>query len=260
MKSENGFHFIEFPAASGKPDALVVILHGHNNHPDMFTMLPAEVQRQHPNADVLIVRAPIPVNATPENKASKGVPNVDDLYTWHKLEKRARPHVNLALAHLFNRIGAVTKLNKFINKQLKKRGLNDKKLAIFGFSMGGAIAVEAATQRRKKCAAVVCHSGLVLPAFKPKTKPDVLLLMGDNDGYFYTQRLTMPVPQQRKGRLKKVFSKAAARIGFHHDDSRKRLSKAKVPFETELIEGMAHTITAESFGKSVAFINKRLSK
>jgi phospholipase/carboxylesterase len=258
MKHEKGFHYLEFPARGGKADALVIILHGHNNHPEMFGELPAQVQREHPGADVLILRGPIALNVSSEHKARKGVPHVDDLYTWHRLERKWRGHVTLALGRMFNRVGVVNRLNDFIDHQLAARGLQDENLAVFGFSMGGAIAVEAATRRARECAAVVCHSGLVLPQLKAKAKPEILMVMGESDALFYTQRLTLPAP--RTGRVKKVFHKAAARVSLHHDDSVRRLKKAGVPVSEHLVEGLNHTINRQSFGQSVDFIKKRLAK
>lgn len=258
MKHEKGFYYLEFPASGEKADSLVIILHGHNNHPRMFEQLPAQLQKEWPGADVLILRAPIAQNATEESKARNGVPDVEDLYTWHRLERRLRNHVTLALAHLFNRVGIVSKLNKFIDHQLEARNLKDENLAIFGFSMGGAIAVETATKRRGKCAAVVCHSGMVLPKLKARVRPDTLMVMGEKDALFYTQRLTLPAP--RKGRIRKAFHRAAARVSLHYDDSVKRLKKAGIPVSEHLVEGMTHTINRESFGHSVGFIKKRLKK
>ena len=259
MKHEKGFHFLEFPAAAGKADALVIILHGHANHPEMFDTLPARLQQDWPTADVLIVRAPFALNASDDNKKNKGVAHVDNLYTWHKLEKRARPHVGLALSRLFNRVSVVRQLNAFIDAQLHKRHLKDADLALFGFSMGGAIAIETAARRPQPCSSVVCHSGFVLPNLRAKSKPDTLMLVGDVDNFFFTRRLTVPAPPGN-GRLKKAFGKAVSKIGFHYDDSIKRLQKAGIPFEQDIIPGLRHTINEESFGKSSGFISGRLRR
>lgn len=258
MKHEKGFYYLEFPAKSGKADSLVVILHGHNNHPKMFDKLPEEIHAQHPGADVIIVQAPIPLNAPQENKDRKGIPDVDDLYTWHKLDRNVRSHAGLVIANFFNRIGVIGRLNKFIDHQLEERGLEDKNLAIFGFSMGGAIAVEVGTKRKGACAAVVNHSGMVLPNLKARSKPATLMVMGDQDQLFYTRRLTLPEP--KKGKLKKAFHKVARRIGLHYDDSVKRLKGAGLDVTERIVPDLQHTISRESFDVSVEFIKKRLGK
>lgn len=259
MKHEKGFYYLDFPAQSGKADSLIVILHGHNNHPKMFESLPAEIHKEQPNADILIIRAPFALNAKPEEKARKGVPDADDLYTWHRLEKRVKPHAALAIRHLFNSVGVVEDLNKFIDHQLKARGLKDSALAFFGFSMGGAIAVEASTRRKEKCASVVCHSGMVLPYLKAKSKPDTLMVMGEKDPLFYTGKLSLPKPQ-KGGRIKKAFHKAASRVGLHYDDSVRRLKKAGIDVSECIIDDLPHSINKESFDQSLDFIKKRFGK
>ncbi len=259
MKHEDGFHFLEFPSPRGKAEALVLVLHGHANHPEMFTKLVPEIHRQYPQADVLIVQAPFALKAGDEHKSRHGVPHVEDLYTWHKLEKQVAPHAKLMLGHTFNRIPVVQQLNRFLDAQLQKRGLATKNLALFGFSMGGSIAVQTAIRRKEKCAAVVCHSGTVLPATKARMKPDVLMLMGDQDAIFYTQKISLP-PPQKPGRLKNAFHKVAKKVSFHHDDSVKRLEKAGVPVTNEIVPGLKHTISADSFDRAMKFISPRLRK
>lgn len=259
MKHEDGFHFLEFPAPTGKAGALVVVLHGHANHPEMFKQLPAAIHKDYPDADVLIVQAPFALKAGDEHKQRFGVPHVDDLYTWHKLEKRVAPHASLLLRHTFNRIPVVQKLNRFLDAQLKKRGLATQDMALFGFSMGGSIAVQTAIRRKDKCAAVVCHSGTILPATKARVRPDVLMLMGDQDAIFYTQKITLPKPQ-KAGRLKSVFHKVAEKVSFHHDDAVKRLEKAGVPVTNEIVPGLKHTVSADSFDRAMKFIGPRLKR
>lgn len=242
---------------SGDAKSMIVILHGHNNHPEMFKPMALAMQRRFPNTDVLLVQGPHPLKASRDAKARKKVPDVDDLYTWHRLEKRVKPHVSLVIGQMFNRVGIVGQLNRFIDARLIERKLEDDCLALFGFSMGGAVAVQAAARRPKKCAAVVCHSGLVLPNLRAKSKPDMLLVMGSEDPLFYKRRMTLP-PPQKDGRLQRAFHKAASRVTLHHEDTVKRLRKAGIPFEQEIVDGLTHAINGTSLRKSLAFISDRL--
>lgn len=253
----DGFHFLELPARSGETKSLIVILHGHNNHPDMFRPMAFAMQHRFPDTDVLLVQGPYPLNASPDAKVRKNVPDVDDLYTWHRLEKRVKPHVGLVVGQMFNRVAIIGQLNRFIDARLIERELGDERLALFGFSMGGAVAVQAAARRPKKCAAVVCHSGLVLPNLRAKSKPDTLLVMGDEDPLFYKRRMALTLPQ-KDGRLHRAFQKAASRVTLHHEDTVNRLRKAGIPFEQEIIEGLTHSINGASLRKSLAFIAGRL--
>ncbi len=263
MKNEDGFKFNEYPCASGKPEALVIFLHGYGNHPDMFKDLPAEIQKAYPNADILVVQGPVGLNASQEHKDRCGTPDVDDLYTWYKGGKLEETF-EIAISHLFNRVPVVDQLNKFADVQLAKRNLKDDGLVLFGFSLGGAMTVQMGTRRPDQCAAVICHSGPVLPIIAPKSKPDTLLLMGDQDSYFYTstkiiQNPNPPPPPKKKG-LGKVFEKALERVSVHYNSSLMRLKRAGLPTTGKVIQGMTHTINEESFRHSIDFIVDHLKK
>lgn len=260
MKHEDGFHFLEFPCKSGKPGALIIFLHGHSNHPDMFADLAQGIQREWPDADVLMVRGPEPVHSPEERKKHLGVPNVDDLYTWYKVDypdHKTEQQLLTALKHLFNQVPVVDDLNKFVDAQLAKRGLKDESLVLYGFSLGGAMAVQMATRRGDKCAAVVCHSSPVFPIVKPKSKPDTMLLMGDQDHFFYTKVRTV---EEKPGRLRKAFDKALSRISIHYNSSLARLKRAGLPATGVVVKGLYHTITPDSFEETLKFIGKHLKK
>lgn len=259
MKHEDGFDFLEFPCKSGKPDALVIILHGYGNHPEMFEKLPEGIQREWPNADVLIVRGPVPLHATAEHKKRVGAPNVDDLYTWYKVEGKPDKTLELALSHLFNRVPVVDELNRFADAQLKKRGLKDDGLVLYGFSLGGAMAVQMATRRADKCAALVCHSSPVFPIIRPKSRPDTIMVMGDQDNYFYVTPKFVEQPP-KKGRVARAFDRALSRISVHYNASIRRLQRAGLPVEGVVVKGLTHNINEESFNKTMDFIVRHLKK
>ena len=256
MKKEDGFHFLEFPCKSGKPDTLIVFLHGYSNHPDMFTELPPRFQELWPNADVLLVRGPEALHASQERKDGVGVPHVDDLYTWYKVNNKAKENLQLALSHFFNQVPVVDELNEFVNAQLKKRGLKDDGLVLYGFSLGGAIVVQMATRRPDECAAVIAHSSPIFPIVKPKSKPETMLLMGDEDTFFYTKVMDVKKPNK----LKKAFDKAMQTISVHYDSSLKRLKRSGMPTTGVLVKGLHHTMTEESLKHTLDFIGKKLNK
>jgi predicted esterase len=254
MKKEDGFNFLEFPSKSGKADALIIFLHGHSNHPEMFNEIASGLQKEWPNADVLVVRGPEPVHASQDRKNNLHVPDVDDLYTWYKSGTKPSDGLDLVLSHMFNRVPVVDELNKFADAQLKKRGLKDDNLVLYGFSLGGAIVVQMATRRPDKCAAVVAHSSPVFPIMKAKSKPDMMLLMGDQDHFFYTTDKGVKKP----GKLKRAFDKAMSTISVHYDASLKRLKRAGFPTTGVLVNGLHHTINEESFQHTVTFLKNHL--
>lgn len=257
MKHEDGFHFLEYPCASGKPDGLVLILHGHANHPNMFTKLAEEIRKERPNTDILLVRGNVPTNASKARIRAHGAGDADDLYTWHHVSKDAGENAKLVLSHFFNRVPVVDQLNKFADAQLQKRGLKDEDLALFGFSLGGALAVQMGTRRDHQVAAVINHSGPVFPVVKPKSKPDTMFVMGDNDNFFYTGKMKVAPP---KNKLKKAFQDAVSQISLHYDDSLQRLKNAKIPVTEKIIPGMGHTVNEDSFRPAMDFIKQHLKK
>jgi predicted esterase len=256
MKNEDGFNFLEFPCKSGKPDMLIVFFHGYSNHPEMFTELHKRFQKKWPNADVLLVRGPEALHASQERKDAVGVPDVEDLYSWYKVNSKARDNLALALSHFFNRVPVVDELNGFVDKQLAKRGLKDDSLVLYGFSLGGAIALQMATRRPEQCAAVVAHSSPVFPIVKPQSKPDTMLLMGDEDSFFYTRVMEVKKPNH----LKRAFDKAIQSISVHYDSSLKRLKKAGVKAKGVVVKGLGHTISEESLKHTLDFIDDHVKK
>ncbi len=257
MKHENGFHFLEYPCASGKPDGLVIILHGHDNHPNMFTKLAEEIRRERPDTDVLLVRGPVPMQATKAKIRAQGAGDADDLYTWHHVTKNAGENAKLVLSHFFNRVPVVDQLNQFADAQLAKRGLKDENLALFGFSLGGAIAVQMGTRRPQQVAAVINHSGPVFPVGKAVSKPETLFVMGDKDSFFYTEKMQVAPP---KNKLKKAFQNAVSQVSLQYHDSLQRLLNAKIPAQGKVIPGMGHTVSEQSFQPAMVFIKNKLKK
>lgn len=254
MQHENGFDFLSYPCASGKPDGLVIILPGHANHPVTFDKLARQIRAERPHTDILIVKAPVALNATKEHIRKNGAGSAEDLYTWHKIKGNAGDGAKLVLSHFFNRVQVVDDLNKFADAQLQKRGLKDDNLALFGFSLGGAIAVQMGTRRPAKVAAVINHSGPVFPIIDAKSKPDTLFVMGDKDDFFYAG--TTEVKPASK--FKKAFNDAVSHVSLNFNDSLKRLRRAKMDVEDKVIPGLGHTVNKKSFEPAMEFIQRKL--
>lgn len=259
MKEEKGFHFIECAATAGQAESLIILLHGYANHPDMFMPVAKRIQKEFPKADVLVVRAPMPLGMTREELKRHNIGHLEDVYAWHMLKADKQDHAKLALGHAFNRIPVVDQLNAFVDHQLQKRHLADENLAFFGFSMGGAMAVHAATSRKTPCAAVVCHSGLVLPFTRAAAKPDTLMIMGDKDELFYSAPLAQSKPVSKNlGKIVRVARKAVRHVGVHHRDSVARLKRAGVPVTDQVVPGLTHYLNPASINASLDFIGQRL--
>ncbi len=263
MKQEKGFHFYDFPCASGKPEALIIILHGHGSHPVKYRHLAEKTRDENPQADVLLVRGPIALKATAAQKKAKGVPEVDDLYSWWGIEQKKGQQVKLLLRNVFNRIPVVDRLNRFADHHLKKRGLKTENLAIVGFSMGGGMALHVAAKRKEKVAAVVSHSGMVLPVFKAKTSPDALMIMGDKDELFYLDGGHTHIHKgmsKTMAKVVKLFRRTGLSLSFNHDAAVGRVRNAGFEVSEKLMQGLNHRISEESWAEVNGFVKKRLKK
>lgn len=255
MKYEDGFYFHSLPCPSGSVKSLIVILHGHGSHPDKFVKWAKKAQERNPDADVLVVRGPKATHATPAQKAAHKFFEDDDLYSWYGPRKRPSKKTSFVFSNVFNRQTVIGKLNRMLDSQLKQRGLRDKNLALIGFSMGGWVAVRTALTRKNECAAVVCHSGIVLPFTKAKRKPDTLMIMGDADGLFYA---AAEKPAKKISAIARAFLRTKVRLGLNHDRSVKRLKKAGVPVEEKIFPGQGHRVTEESWEAASRFVAKNL--
>lgn len=75
----------------------------------------------------------------------------------------------------------VGRINKLIDDKLAEYGLSDGQLAFYGFSAGGMVALHAAMERSKPCAAIISHSGHFLGARRCLSVPPVLMMYGDQE-------------------------------------------------------------------------------
>ncbi|MBI3441411.1 MAG: dienelactone hydrolase family protein [Proteobacteria bacterium] len=255
MQNEDGFYFHSFPSLSGNTKSLIIIFHGNNSHPDGYRKWAEKAQQDNPDADVLVIRGPVASHASQQEKATYRVPEVDDLYTWYDIDKHPGRQVGLLLRQAFNRMTVIGKLNKLINHQLAKRQLQDKDLALMGFSMGGVVALQVAYSRKGECAAVVCHSGAVLPFTRVKKKPDTLMVVGDKDEVFFLPEKKL---HQRTSPIIKAFNRLGIRVNLHHNQSVKRLKKAGIPVSEKVFGGQTHSITDSSWQEATAFVAKKL--
>jgi hypothetical protein len=85
------------------------------------------------------------------------------------------------------------------------------------------------------------------------------MLMGDKDDFFYT-RTAQIKNNAPKGKLKKAFDHALSEIGVHYDDSTRRLKRAGIEVTDILVKGLGHTMTEESFDRSMKYLVKKLKK
>ena len=247
-QNENGFEFAFYPAKTGKAESLILILHGYGGNAKGWQQSAAQLQEKIPGADVIALQGPIKV-------IHPDLPPGKEGFMWFQYNggpflKQAK----LWLTHIFNHLPVIDNINAFADAQLAKRGLKPENLGLIGQSMGAIAAVQTGLYRKQQIAGIVSHSGVVLPLTKVRSRPEVLLVMGENDPIFNRP----PAPPQRG--LKRIFAAAAKLISFSHRDSARRLDNRQVPHTDKIIPGMAHEVTRESWEAGNNFLARLLQK
>jgi phospholipase/carboxylesterase len=161
------------PARGGKPDALVILLHGYgSNGADLISLAPYWAKLL-PGAAFVSPNAVEPVPQVPGGFQWFPISNLDP----HLMEQGAR--------------AAALSVDRFIDRELEKYGLDAARLALVGFSQGTMMALHVALRRERPVAAVLGFSGVLVGARQLKeqmrSKPPILLIHGDRDP-------TIPIP------------------------------------------------------------------
>lgn len=161
------------PARGGKPDALVVLLHGYgSNGADLISLAPYWAKTL-PGAAFVSPNAIEPVPQSPGGYQWFPISNLDP----HLMESGAR--------------AAAQSVDRFLDRELEKYGLPANRLALVGFSQGTMMALHVGLRREQPVAAVLGFSGVLVGGRKLKedmrSKPPILLIHGDRDP-------TIPIP------------------------------------------------------------------
>jgi phospholipase/carboxylesterase len=161
------------PARGGKPDSLIIFLHGYgSNGADLISLAPYWAKA-------------LPGTAFVSPNAIEPVPQVPGGYQWFPL---ASPDPHLMEQGVK---AAAPSVDRFIDRELDKYGLDPSRLALVGFSQGTMMALHVGLRRERQVAAIVGFSGALVGARTLKeqmrSKPPILLVHGDRDP-------TIPIP------------------------------------------------------------------
>lgn len=155
------------PAAGGRPQSLVLLLHGLGADGNDLISLAPYWARLLPQTAFVSPHAPFPCDMAPYGRQ------------WFSLQDRSPPMILAGVK------AAAPILNGFIDAELAKHGLTEDRLALVGFSQGTMMSLYVAPRRPRACAAVVGYSGALVGAdslaTEAKSKPPVLLVHGDAD-------------------------------------------------------------------------------
>ena len=157
------------PAAGGKPDALVVMLHGLGaDGRDLIALAPM-LARTLPRALFVSPDAPFPCDMAPYGRQ------------WFSLQDRAPAKLleGMTLAQPI--------VDGFLDGTLGALGLDGSAVALLGFSQGAMTSLYAGLRRTVAPAAILAFSGALVGEVPPRSQgtgsgyPPVLLVHGEED-------------------------------------------------------------------------------
>ncbi|PCI87076.1 MAG: phospholipase [Hyphomicrobiales bacterium] len=146
---------------------LVIFLHGYGSNGNDLISLTESIYKSLPHTAFVSPNAPFACDGSPSG------------YEWF-------PLYSLSYAEkLKGTQMAAPHLNAFIDAQKAKYGIEDKDIALFGFSQGTMMALYIAPRRKQALAAVVGFSGALTAidelATETTAKPPILLVHGTQD-------------------------------------------------------------------------------
>ena len=155
------------PAAGGKPQSLVVLLHGLGaNGADLLGLAPYWAALL-PHTEFIAPDAPEPCDMAPFG------------FQWFSLQDRS------PLSMMRGVTTAAPVLDAFLDEVLAERGLDDSRLALVGFSQGTMMSLHVGLRRAAAPAGIVGYSGALLAGpelfLQIRARPPVLLVHGDAD-------------------------------------------------------------------------------
>ncbi len=203
------------PAAGGPPRQLVVLLHGVGADGADLISLSQTLAPALPHARFVAPNGPAACDMAPVG------------YQWFSLSDR-RPDAML------NGVKAAAPLvDAFIDEELERLGLDDRKLALLGFSQGTMMSLYVAPRRARAMAGVLGFSGALIGgetlAEEASSKPPTLLIHGDADPVVPVQALH------------------AAVAG---------LQAAGIPVQWSVRPNLPHGIDPEGIAAGAAFLSK----
>ena len=245
---EDGFQYRLFSAKTEKPTSLILYLHGLDGNAEISDAFIDHLHQKIPGADVIALQAPIKIRQSNTFREPKG-------YSWFPFTMSIKSEVKTWFNHIFKRLTIAEKVEAFTKSQLEKRGLAEDKMAYYGHSMGGIVALQAGLSGDKPVAAIVSDGGAVMPVTKVKNNSKVFLQMGQFDELF-----NKPTPSQppQKGFLQQIFTRSAENIGLalNHDRSVQRLKSQNVPLTEKVYPQQRHMQYYTSWKDGVEFIAK----
>lgn len=155
------------PKSGGAAKQLVVLLHGLGADGNDLIGLAPNWAGALPDAAFIAPDAPLPCDMGPFGRQ------------WFSLQEFSQASIAQGARR------AADPLNRFIDGELARHGLDDSQLALVGFSQGCMMALYVALRRPAPCAGVVGYSGMLVDGEnlggELASRPPVLLVHGEDD-------------------------------------------------------------------------------
>lgn len=243
-QSKLKFGYIERWPKDRPPKKLVFLLHGYGKNARLMEKVADSVAEAMPDAHIIMPHAPflldmpdnedghilkIPHDVKKDNR--KNVPG----YLRRQWFSVAFKDVNKMRREI---LCVARELNRFIDKKRDELGLEDRDIAIMGFSQGGGIALYTAYSRQGQVGCVVGHSTIFVGDKGLKSAPATLFIYGDNDN---------------------EFTKNLASTQSKYKDSAKQRSNFLSDLTVKTVSNLRHRTNEESRKQVADFIKRKLT-
>jgi len=155
------------PADGGPPRQVVVLLHGLGADGNDLIGLGSTLAPLLPGAAFVAPNAPERCDMAPSG------------YQWFSLSAQNEASRAAGVRR------AAPALDRFIDDELARTGLDDSRLALVGFSQGTMMALHVGLRRARPCAGIVGYSGMLVAPESLESellaKPPILLVHGGAD-------------------------------------------------------------------------------
>jgi len=203
------------PASGGAAKQLVVMLHGYGANGDDLIGLAQPLAQVLPDAVFVSPNAPFPCQANPFG----GFQWFD---VWQGESSDRLAEVRQAAATV----------NAYIDCELERYGLEDRQLALLGFSQGTMLSLHVGLRRAASPAGILGYSGRLespeLLADEITVRPPVMLIHGEDDAMLSVDLM---------------------------DQAEARLTECGVSVETNLCPGLGHGIDADGVRLGAGFLS-----
>ncbi|MDX6750059.1 PHB depolymerase family esterase [Geminicoccaceae bacterium 1502E] len=206
------------PRSGGPARQLVVLLHGVGaDGQDLIELAPV-LAEDLPHAAFIAPDAPQPCDLAPFGRQ------------WFSLQDRHPDRLAQGAG------ASAPLLDAFLDAELARHGLEDRQMALVGFSQGTMMALFVAPRRPRPAAAVLGFSGALLGgaalAAEIRSRPPVMLVHGDADEVVPVAALTAAEAE---------------------------LAEVRIPVRSMVRAGLAHGIDAEGLALGGQFLRKMLA-